>query len=276
MKRKKRLLAGYTLAAFAAVGCAQKQQYEVFAANPIQSPPAVQQKVATAHKAELNGDTEKALALYREVLEADPNNDWSRTRVERLSGELPTLAAMKYERVTGRPAPSAENRGVNDAEIQRVAAEKARTQPGIPSTTPTTTTPTTTPTTPQDQSIARKKPTDRDLSAWLDEQSTISKSDVAKPAQATLANSATPSWAKDAVEATKPSTESNDDFEWARESFASKQSNLVAQKPARPNPAAAASIDDESIFDALDRRENPFEKLAAAPSSTKTQPPAQT
>lgn len=295
MKRKHLCLAGYALASLAAIGCARNQSVGLTATSPVQSSPAVQQMAADAHQAEVAGDNAQALSLYRQVLAKDPNNAWAKHRVERLSGSVDAsaIAQRRLERNVERPndQPTTSPAVAARQPVQTVAAEQsqtpteraiARREAAINGTTPTAT-----------ASAANAK--ENPFEDWFNEAEQASLEKAAKQKEeaqrkaAQLASSKVPEWATGPAakpEATasvqpeaKPTEQAAspwDSFAWAKTAAPAKADQPIKQAanpfaeaiaeakeaPAAQAPAEAkqsvAAVDDEAVFDSLDRREDPF------------------
>lgn len=117
MKRRHLCLAGYSLVAAAAFGCSRGPGLVSPAPTVVQASSDVQQQVAAAWEADRAGESERALAMYLEVLSADPGNAWAKRRVEQLSINFPTQSQQMLAQ--------AEQSSADTAEIKTVAAEKA-------------------------------------------------------------------------------------------------------------------------------------------------------
>lgn len=255
MKRKHLCLAGYTLVALTAVGCASRQPLEVYATNPVQSPPAVQQMVADAHKAEVAGNSDQALTMYRQVLAEDPGNAWAKHRVEKLSGtaEAPILAQRRMERLTGRTgaeqtAPAAPT---NDARIQQVADTRVAQAK-------------------QAEGAARTNQQENPFEDWFDKSHEAAASkELARreqDARQQVAAAPVPEWARTAEAKPTPTpAAAKEEFAWAtnteQKTVAVAPQTPAAEIPTPTKERAVATISDESVFAALERGRNPFEEL---------------
>lgn len=218
MKSKRLCLAGYTLVAAATLGCSRSPGLSNPTAGVVESSPNVQHTVAAAWEADRSGESERALAIYLDVLSADPHNAWAKRRVEQLSVNLPA----RGEQVAKADTQPAE-RSVKA--VQQVSASESI---AVKADTP------------------EPEATSNPFDDWTIESK---RRTVAQPSpEAQLASSDIADDAKSA---------SAEIFPWADESLVTtdtSRTDTINRDVAKQTEA----FDDEAIFDSLANNAKPF------------------